>query len=188
MTTKPVQSYADSTLSNKSMLLWALMSLSVLLWVQQKAIAQSVEYDKERLKIVLSDEVQQAIDSGVSLTFENEFTRSRLFLFFHWQSDTVKHSYTITRHTLSNRYLVHERNKMEPHIFSSTRETMSYIGETALRRFAEYRSQYPASSEDIHRMRLRLSKTRLPGPMRLSAFIAKDWDLDSGWISWQSDQ
>jgi len=151
--------------------------------------AQSINYDSDGLKIELSDDIQKAIDSGVSLTFENEFAHTRRFFFFHWHSELVKHEFVVTRHTLSNLYLVHESNKLEPRNFSSTRETMNYISQAALDRFSKYHSKHPHSlSLSEHEMRLRLSKTKLPGPMRLTAFIGSDWDLDSGWKVWQSDQ
>jgi hypothetical protein len=157
----------------------------------ETAVAQSIRYNSNGLKIELSEDVQAAIDSGVSLTFENEYADAKHFLFFDWHTDIVRHEFVVTRHTLSNRYLVHESNKVAPRIFSSTRETMTFISQAALGYFSKYISkrqkQQPGSHAE-HKMRLRLSKTKLPGPMRLNAFIASDWDLDSGWTSWQSDQ
>jgi len=153
----------------------------------QSVAAQSITYDRNGLKIELSEDVQAAIDSGVSLTFENEFAHSENFFFIHWRTNLLKYRFVVTRHALSNSYLVQESNKVEPNIFSSTRESMAFISETALSHFSKYRSQ-PSHSTSDHKMRLRLSKTKLPGPIRLTAFITSDWDLNSGWTSWQSDQ
>lgn len=153
----------------------------------QAATAQSITYDSSGLKIKLSEDVQAAIDSGVSLTFENEFAYSKDLFLIQWHTKFAQHDFVVTRHTLSNRYLVHQNNKVAPRIFSSMRETMAFISETALSYFAKYHSLQTQSQHE-QKMRLRLSKTKLPGPMRLTAFIANDWDLDSGWTSWQSDQ
>jgi len=138
------------------------------------SFAQNISYDSTGLTIELSDDVQAAIDSGVSLTFENQFALAQNFFL---------HDFVVTRHSLSNRYLVHESNNVEPNIFSSMHEAMAHIGETALARFSNYHAQQQPHPSSMHKMRLRLSKTKLPGPMRL-----KDWDLDSGWKSWHSDQ
>jgi hypothetical protein len=153
----------------------------------QLASAQNISYDNNGLTIELSENVQAAIDSGVSLTFEGEFAHNDSAFFFQWHDDVVQHSFVVTRHTLSNRYLVQERNKVEPRIFRSTSDAMAFISEAVLARFAKYHSQRFHSDAD-HQMRLRLSKTKLPGPMRLTAFITNDWNLDSGWTSWQLDQ
>jgi len=152
------------------------------------SFAQNISYDSTGLTIELSDDVQAAIDSGVSLTFENQFALAQNFFFIRWHSKLVQHDFVVTRHSLSNRYLVHESNNVEPNIFSSMHEAMAHIGETALARFSNYHAQQQPHPSSMHKMRLRLSKTKLPGPMRLTAFIAKDWDLDSGWKSWHSDQ
>jgi len=164
-----------------------LLLLALLLIVGQSANAQSIDYNRYGLKIELSDDVQLAIDSGISLTFEHQISRTDNLFFVRWRSLLVQHDFVITRHTLSNRYLVHESNKLEPRIFTSTRESMAYISEASLARFSEYNSKQNRPSS-IHKMRLRLSKTKLPGPIRLTAFIANDWDLNSGWKLWQSDQ
>lgn len=160
---------------------------AILLLANPVASAQSITHDASGLKIELSEDVRAAIDSGVSLTFESQFSHTKRFLFFRWRTEVVQHNFVVTRHTLSNRYLVHENNKPAPHIFTSMRETMAFISESALDRFAKYHWQQ-SHAADEHQIRLRLSKTKLPGPMRLTAFIAADWDLDSGWSSWHSDQ
>ncbi|MFT4634498.1 MAG: hypothetical protein ACI854_000421 [Arenicella sp.] len=174
----------------KTLAVLLVLSATLILSIEA-AKAQSIHYDNNGLKIELSEDVQAAIDSGVSLTFENQYALARHFLIFTWHTKIEQHEFVVTRHTLSNRYLVHQSNKVAPRIFSSTRETMTFISQTALGYFSKYISKHQtqhANSLSEHKMRLRLSKTKLPGPMRLTAFIASDWDLDSGWTSWQSDQ
>ncbi|MFQ3243775.1 MAG: hypothetical protein ACI9SP_000400 [Arenicella sp.] len=168
-----------------------LMLSAILIHSIGVAKAQSIRYDSRGLKIELSDDVQAAIDSGVTLTFENQYAHAKHFIFFNWHTEFAVHEFEVTRHTLSNRYLVYESNKVGPRIFSSTRETMTYISRASLSSFSNYIAKHQAHQHHLpseHKMRLRLSKTKLPGPMRLTAFIASDWDLDSGWTSWQSDQ
>jgi len=173
------------------MLVVLLVLSAILIHSIGTAKAQSIGYDNRGLKIDLSEDVQAAIDSGVTLTFESQFAHAKYLIFFDWHTEFARHEFQVTRHTLSNRYLVYESNKVEPHIFSSTRETMTYICQASLSSFSNHIAKHQAQQLHLpskHKMRLRLSKTKLPGPMRLTAFIASDWDLDSGWISWQSDQ
>lgn len=173
------------------MLVVLLLLSALVIYSVGTAKAQSIGYDSRGLKIDLSEDVQAAIDSGVTLTFESHFAHAKHLIFFDWHTEFASHEFEVTRHTLSNRYLVYESDKVEPHIFSSTRETMSYICQASLSSFSNHIAKHQAQQHHLpskYKMRLRLSKTKLPGPMRLTAFIASDWDLDSGWTSWQSDQ
>lgn len=149
------------------------------------AFAYGISHDENGIKIILAKEVEDAIDGGISLTFECEFAHIDRFLFFTWAEQVKSHRFVVTRHALSNRYLVQHKGRLAPRIFSSKYESMSYIAKRSMDLFLEYHVQ-DEHSDDPHAMRLRLSKTELPGPLRLSAFITKEWDLDSGWTSWKS--
>ena len=165
----------------------------LLLCATVQTSAQSIDYDGKTLKISLSEDVQAAIDNGLSITFENELVHFNKWFLIGWHSNQVTHSFVIKRHTLSNRYLVHEVNQVIPHIFQSTREAMSYIGSTSIQQFRNYHFESELAKPDSHsltphKMRLRLNKTKLPGPMRLTAFIDSAWNINSGWTEWPSDQ
>ena len=121
--------------------------------------------------------------NGVELTFVCEFALVNTFLFFAWPDQLKSHRFVLRHHALSNSYLVSEGASSGSHIFRSTTDSMDYVAARAMTLFAEYSESQPA-----YKMRLRLSKYELPVPMRLSAFITKDWDLNSGWEAWQSAQ
>lgn len=149
--------------------------------------ANGIFFNETGLRIELSEKVEEAIDGGIALTFESEFAHIERFLFISWPEQIKQHRFIVTRHALSNRYLVHYESSIAPSMFRSKRETMSFIINKTLDLFKQYHNQDTHNIEP-HQMRLRLSITELPGPLRLSAFINKEWDLDSGWKTWQSAQ
>ena len=149
--------------------------------------ANGILYNNTGLRIELSEKVEEAIDGGIELTFKSEFAHIEYFLFLTWPEQVKQHHFTVTRHALSNRYLVRQPSKLAPTMFRSKRETMSFIASQTLALFEQYHKLDTHNTEP-HQMRLRLSITELPGPLRLSAFINSEWDLDSGWNTWQSAQ
>ena len=153
----------------------------------QSAQANGIFYNQNNLRIELSEKVEEAIDGGIALTFESEFAHIERFLFICWPEQIKRHQFTVTRHALSNRYLVHHKSSLAPSMFRSKREAMSFITNKTLNLFKQYHDQDTHNIEP-HQMRLRLSINELPAPIRLSAFINKEWDLDSGWKTWQSAQ
>ncbi|GHA20071.1 hypothetical protein GCM10008090_32400 [Arenicella chitinivorans] len=144
---------------------------------------KSIQYVDGQLVINLSEEVTSALNNGVPLTFVCEYATLTQVLFIRWPRKTYRHSFEITHHVLSNRYLVSDGSELAPKIFSSTDDTMEYVASQALSFFDFYNS-----SETRYHMRLRLSIMDLPGPMRLSAYMTKAWDINTGWETWQSAQ
>jgi len=127
------------------------------------------------------ENVERAINNGVELTFICEFATIKQFLFVKWPDQLKSHHFLVKHHALSNSYLVSDETDRAPKIFRSTTDSMSYIASEALKLFARYQS-----GESPYQMRLQLSKYDLPAPMRLNAFVANDWDLNTGWKKWQS--
>ena len=155
--------------------------LSTLIGPVQAADAQTIEYTGGELAISLSGEVERAVNNGVPLTFISEYALVTQVLFLKIPRNIQSHRFVVTHHALSNRYLVSDGSDLAPHIFSSLSGTMDDVANSAMALFALYHSP-----ETPYRMRLRLSKVDLPGPMRLSAFITEDWDINTGWKKWQS--
>lgn len=162
------------------------MMLLFVLSASKDAQAYGISYDENGVMIRLAKEVEDAIDGGISLTFECEFAHVERFLFFSWPEQVKLHRFVVTRHALSNRYLVHQKGRLAPRIFSSKNESLNFIANQSMDLFLKYHAQDEDSGEGSHEMRLRLRKTELPAPLRLSAFITKEWDLDSGWKAWES--
>lgn len=171
------------------MLKRALLLIMTVLGISTGSVAQAagIYYQDAFLSIELSETVEGAIDGGIALTFESEFAHIRRFLFISWPKKITSHKFNLTLHALSNRYLVTDGLSLTPAIFRSKREALAFITNETLALFKQYRDQDISNSKS-QQMRLSLSVGELPSPLRLSAFINKEWDLDSGWNRWQFAQ
>ena len=131
--------------------------------------------------IELSADTLEAIDSGVSLTFDADYAWIERWLLMDWPTQYKQHKFTISKHALSDRYLVHRDDKPTPAIFRSSSQGVDYIAKATQNMFRSYVQQEP----DLQ-LRITLSKYELPAPIRLTAFTSRQWKFDSGWGAWQS--
>jgi len=139
-------------------------------------------YDISIYKITLSSEVKEALDNGITLTFNCELKTEKKIWLLSLPQNQAKYNFTLTHHSLSNRYLVHYLDTQPPKNFGSSGEATEFISEQSIKLLTQYSNQ-----QSDARMRLSLNKFKLLGPMRLNAFIAKEWDIDTGWTSWSSE-
>jgi len=159
-----------------------------LLWVFFFINAPSFAYETGQIsgvnsyKITLSSDVKDALDNGITLTFDCELKTEKKLWLLSLPQNQVKYSFTLTHHSLSNRYLVHYVGAQPPKNFASAGEATDFISEKAIK----FLNQYTSKQNDA-KMRLSLNKFKLLGPMRLNAFVAEQWDIDTGWISWSPE-
>ena len=163
-------------------MLFCLLALFTVSLVHSASNKNGIIQTEQGFTITLSEESQQAIDNGVPLTFICEVAMQKKFAFIKWNEARHTHRFMVSRHALSNRYLVRLNKAQKPKIFASITQTMAYISQTSMELFDNH-----AVQQSKYKMRLSLSKYELPGPMRLNAFISSDWDLDTGWIAWASE-
>jgi len=160
-------------------LLW-----SLILFISTSSYAyetgQSIE--SASYKINLSSDVKEALDNGITLTFDCELKTEKKLWLLSLAQNQIKYKFTLTHHSLSNRYLVQYIEAQPPKNFYSAREAIEFINEQSIKFLNQY-----ASKQNAAKMRLSLNKFKLLGPMRLNAFIAKQWDIDTGWISWSHE-
>jgi len=148
-----------------------------------KGLAQGIEYQAGQLDISLSENVANAINNGIPLTFICEYTPLDQRFFITWRRPPIKYHFVVTHHALTNSYLVSYLPGTAPKIFRSITESMGFVAQRAEAMFNRYNL-----TEEKYQMRVRLSKTELPSPIRFNAFVSQDWDLNTGWKSWQSAQ
>ncbi len=134
----------------------------------------------DELSIELSPHAQEAINNGVLLTIDCEFSSIKSVFLFDLTSNEKKHRFTLSRHTLSNRYIVKRDNLSTPHMFRSIPEATNFITAQSLILLESY-----TTYDSQRKMRISLNKFELPGPMRLQAFLQDKWDLDTGWLAWE---
>lgn len=130
-----------------------------------------------QLRIELSLPAREAINNGVMLQFACDYAALKSFGLLTYYSKQHHHQFVIQRHALSNRYVVRRDELETPRMFKSISEATSYISAQSLRLLEFYADQQQAPH-----LRLTLNKYALPGPMRLNAFIASSWNVDSGWV------
>ena len=128
---------------------------------------------------ILSAEVKEAVDNGIVLSFECKLKINKTLAFISWASQKETHVFSLTHNSLSNRYLVRVNGNERPKHFDSIGEATNFIIDQSTTFFRHY-----SSDKRDTQMRLTLNKFKLPGPIRLNAFIADYWNIDTGWISW----
>lgn len=129
----------------------------------------------------LSSEAQDAINAGVTLSINADYAVRTSYWLFSTAEQERTHKFKLMRHTLSKRYVVKFDDDDRPHIFRSIGQACNFIANHSLTLLDSY-----SSNEAVYSMRLSLSRFDLPSPMRLNAFISSAWEIDSGWIKWQS--
>ena len=129
----------------------------------------------------------EALNSGVPMVLELEFAIADTVLLAPRKRNKVMTSFKLSHHALSSRYLVNINALQRPTMFASINALVNFLNAEAQLAYERYCSsnadqmeQEMASCE----FRLRLNKNRLPGPLRLMAYLSGDWYLDSGWRSW----
>ena len=130
-------------------------------------------------KFELSKEAQEAINNGVTLTFNCDFAVRQSYWLFTTEKQNKHHQFLLVRQALSGRYIVKQDTLDTPHLFRTVSEASNYIAAHATALLDTYND-----SQHQYSMRLYLNKYKLPGPMRLNAFISDEWNLDTGWMLW----
>lgn len=134
----------------------------------------------ENISLELSEEARTAVDAGVVLSFTCRYAIRDSWWGISRERLVRTHRFTLTRHALSNRYIVKIGEGAPPHISRSTTEATNYIVANARKLLEAY-----STPEHPYSMRLSIDKFALPTPMRLKAFVSNAWDLDTGWIVWK---
>lgn len=137
-----------------------------------------------RADLELSTETQRALENGVTLTIQYQYTvtRSRDF----WADKLI------TEHTenIELQYLSLSRRYLVRNVATGAQESYATVF-SALRQIGRVRD-YPViaqSSIDPDEryyisMRVVLSREKLPGPMQILLFWQDDFSLESEWFRW----
>jgi hypothetical protein len=137
-----------------------------------------------RLELVLGQEVVEALESGVPLTFEMqiEILQQRALL---WDSTvaTLSQRHVLVYRALSDQYLVTNLNTKQQRSYPSRRAALADLAELddfpmLDRRLLKVGAAY------VVRLRTRLDIESLPLPLRPVAYLSSAWDLTSEWHAW----
>ncbi len=161
---------------------WPLVLLAFAFLTSSVTQAKGIVLSELEVDIVLSEEVQSALDNGVTLNFTASSAQKRQVLFITWAGNKKAQQFALSRHALSNHYLLHTPFRSAPKSFSSLRRALDQLERDSLALFRQTAASQTARPITwIHRLNLDIYA--LPSPMRLQAFWSQDWELDSGWSS-----
>lgn len=142
--------------------------------------AQKQQGLSKTLNIEFSEAVRDAINNGVTVTLNCQLAVLDSWLFFTIARDKKNHHFIISRHALSNNYIVKKDNLDRSHIFRSIEQAVDFISTESLSLLRSY-----SETDKHHQMIVLINKYELPGPMRLKAFVSSDWNLNTGWVAWE---
>jgi len=132
----------------------------------------------------LSTEATDALHSGVPLgvRLDIEIIHPRRW-WFDDDSVTLRQSYQLDYHAISERYIVLNANSGEQISFASLFSALEYIGR--IERLPLIDSAVLADDRGYYvRLRASLDQEQFPGPLRLLAFWRRDWAIASEWYRW----
>jgi len=141
-----------------------------------------------RLQLLLSDEANDALTSGVALRIELQLQviRSR-----RWLPDAEQASldlqYELEYRPLSQRYIVRNLNSGEQESFATLYSALNNLGRV---------QDLPVIDDALldddsdYRLRLRalLSTRQYPAPLRMLFFWRDQWQLKSDWYEWELER
>jgi len=150
-------------------------------------LQDGVYYLDAWLEYRLSMEAREALEAGVSLAIEIEveFLRTRRF-WFDDSAASLRQTYDLQYHALSERYLVGNRNTGEQSSFANLFSALNFLGRLNELPLIDAALIDPEESYEI-RVRTILSTDDFPGPLRLLTFWRRDWSLRSEWYTWPLD-
>ena len=137
-----------------------------------------------KLHLAISGEPEVALSKGIGLTLviKSHLYRASLaswyFKIGEWEDRL-----SLEHHSLSNRYTLTNLNTRITQDFATLAETLDF-----LERYTKAVTlPSGVSTSDALQMRLQVSLSRsdLPGPLKLVALALKDWRLASDWERWK---
>ena len=137
-----------------------------------------------RADLVLSDETIEALDSGVALTLQYQFsvTRQRRF----WPDKSIAEptrNIQLQYLSLSRRYVVKDLDTGDQTSYATLFSALRQIG-----RIRDFRLVETAAIENdarhIFALRVVLNREKLPGPLQILIFWQGDFSLESEWYRW----
>lgn len=151
------------------------------------SLINGVYYLEARVQYRLSSEAVEALESGMALTIELQMDVIRLRRWLPNQGvANLRQRYQLQYHALSERYLVRNLNSGEQETFSTLFSALNFLG-----RIVDLPLLDAALLEDGRyevRMRAVLDTREFPGPLRLLAFWADGWRIESDWYTWRLER
>lgn len=135
--------------------------------------------------IKMSPRQIEILENGIPLTFSYTLVVEEKLglIWFKGDNEPKEYNYTISYNALTQQYVVNTHHNKKYENFPTLSLALSYIAEPknlnlqVVNRQNKY--QYRAG------VRLKLDINELPTPLRVPAYLSKDWNLDTGWKYWE---
>ena len=149
----------------------------------QTRLQQGVYLLDADIRYQLSPEVEEALSNSVPLTFtiEMQVHRDRALL---WDETvhSLQQRFRLTYHALAQQYVVNNLNSNQLHSFPTRAAAMQFIGKIRDFPLLDKSLLDPTQSYQIS-LRAELDIESLPAPLRLVAYLSKQWRLVSDWYT-----
>lgn len=128
--------------------------------------------------------LEEALHNGVTLPLlvEIEALQQRDYL---WPKAIarVEQRYLLSFNTLTEQYLLHNRNTDAQLRLPSLGAVKAVLGNLSKFPFLD-RNLLKEDADYLARLRITIDREQLPAPLRLMSYISSDWDLHSEWYQW----
>lgn len=138
-----------------------------------------------RVEIILSEQVELAIDNGVPLVMLTEFELQGKGLIWKRTLMESRVRRQLRYHSLADRYVVEDLEKGEIDIHTTVNDALTSMGVLGEQVFSVPAEVMPNDQEYTLAVRSRLDINRLPSALRPLAFFSPSWRLSSDWTRWQ---
>jgi hypothetical protein len=137
-----------------------------------------------RIAYRLSTEAMEALHAGVPLgiRLDIEIIHPRRWWFDN-EHATLRQSYELEYHALSERYIVLNVNSGDQTSFGSLFAALEFLGRVERLPLIDAAVLDDEGAYDV-RVRALLDQEQFPGPLRLLAFWRRDWSIASEWYRW----
>ena len=147
-------------------------------------VADGVWVADARSDLELSDDALEALESGVTLTIEYQFTVTRVRKL--WPDKLIeerKQTIELQYLSLSRRYVVRNLNEGEQESYATLFSALRQIGRINDLPIIAASELNPDRRHYIS-MRIVLNRESLPGPLQVLIFWQGDFSLESEWFRW----
>lgn len=147
-------------------------------------LVKGVYHLDARIEYDFSEATMEALRNGVPLTIQlqMEVLRRRDWL---WDETvaSLQQRFRLEYHALARQYLVTNLNSGALHSFPTQGTALEYLGRINGFPFLD-KSLLHDGERYYARLRARLDIEALPAPLRLTAYLSKNWRLTSEWYVW----
>ena len=141
-----------------------------------------------RLQLLLSNEANDALTSGVPLTIELQLDVIRVRRFIpDAGAAELRVQYELEYRPLSQRYIVRSLNSGEQESFATLYSALNNLGRVQGLPIID---EALLEADSNYRLRLRalLSTQQYPAPLRMLFFWRDQWQLASDWYEWRLER